>query len=213
MMKTFIKLLPALLFVFTASAEEYRILNLNTSTIQIGDKVCRVGDVFDSNAVIHWDPKVPLQAMKVEIGGRGQRYLHQAEFQKYNCKTLADFILQSKTLSRREMPLASEQDHIEYFEGQDFMVADTIKISSNWRIDDHNYFELSYERQDEWVNTRLTTDDQMNLLLTADLFDHPTLQKDGTIRCRVRYVEETYHESTLLTDKMRVILVPQHVSN
>jgi hypothetical protein len=211
MMNTFVKLLPALLFVVNASAEDYRILNLNTSTIQIGDKVCRVGDVFESNAIIHWDPNVPLQAMKVDVGGRGQRYLHQKEFQKYGCKTLADFLFQSKTLSRREMPLSSEQDHIEYLEGQVFMMVDTIKISSSWRVDDNNYFELSYERHGEWVKARLATDDQMNLLLTAALFDHPTLQEDGTVLCRVRYVEEKYHESTLLTDKMRIILVPEHL--
>jgi hypothetical protein len=210
-MKTIFKILPALLFIFSASAENYRILNLNTGTIGIGEKVCRVGDSFDSNEVIHWDPKVPLQAMKVDIAGRGQRYLHQKEFKKYNCKTLADFLLQSKNLSRREMPLSSERDHIEYLEGQVFMVADTIKISSSWRVDDNNYFELSYDRQGEWVKTRLTTDDQMNLLITADLFDHPTLQPDGIIRCTVRYVEEAYNESTLLTDNMQVILVPEHL--
>jgi hypothetical protein len=211
MIKNFVKLLCVLFFALNASAEEYRILNLNTDTIQIGKKVCRVGDVFDSNDVIHWDSKVPLQAMKVDIGGHGQRYLHQKEFRKYNCTTLADFIFQSKTLSRREMPLSSEQDHIEYLESQIFMVADTITISSGWRVDNNNYFELSYKRQGEWVKTRLKTDNQSNLLLTADIFDSPTLQTDGTIRCRVKYIEETYHESTLLTDKMRVILVPQQL--
>jgi hypothetical protein len=210
-MKTFVKLLCVLFITLNASAEEYRILNLNTGTIKIGNKTCRVGNVFDSKDVIHWDPKVPLQAMKVDIGGHGQRYLHQKEFRKYNCTTLADFLFQSKTLSRREMPLSSEQDHIEYLESQVFMLADTITISSGWCVDDNNYFELSYERQGEWVKTRLATDNQTNLLLTADLFDQPTLQTDGTILCLVRYVEETYHESTLLTDKMRVILVPQQL--
>jgi hypothetical protein len=211
MMKTFVKLLPALLFIVNASAEEYRILSLNTNTINIGNKVCRVGDVFESSDVIHWDPDIPLQAMKVDVDGRGQRYLHQTEFQKYGCKTLADFIFQSKTLSRREMLLSSEQDYNEYLENQIFMVVDTIKIASSWRVDEQNYFELSYERQDKWVTTRLATDNRMNLLLTANLFDHPTLQEDGTVLCQVRYVEEKYHESTLLTDKMRVILVPQHL--
>jgi hypothetical protein len=109
------------------------------------------------------------------------------------------------------MSLSTERDYKEYFENEIFMVVDTIQISSNWRVDDHNYFELSYEREGEWVVTRLIADDQMNLLLTATLFDHPTLQKDGIIQCRIRYVEETYHESTPLTDNMRVILVPQHL--
>jgi hypothetical protein len=211
MMKAFVTLLPALFLCIYASAEEYRILALNTNTIHIGDKVCRVGDVFESNDVIYWDQAIPLQAMKVDVDGHGQRYLHQKEFQKYDCKTLADFLFQSKDLSRRSTSLSSEQDHKEYFERKIFMIVDTIKIASNWRVNDHNYFELSYERQGEWVVTRLTADAQMNLLLTANLFDRPTLQKDGTIQCRMRYVEETYHESTPLTDKMRVILVPQHL--
>jgi hypothetical protein len=149
--------------------------------------------------------------MKVDTGGRGQRYLHQKDFQKYGCKTLADFILRSKTLSRREMPLSTERDYVRYLEGQVFMMVDTIKIASGWRVDDNNYFELSYERQGEWVKARLATDGQNNLLLTADLFANPTLQEDGTVLCRVRYVEETYQDSTLLTDKMRVILVPEHL--
>ena len=198
-MKRFFVLLTfvgCFLFVF---GEKLEIKKMNTPYITIGGKKLQVGDKFDDNAKITWHSE--KQAMKVLF--KNDLYLiSQKEFAKHN---ITNFLAYKKMTSVRNIPPMTLEDYQDLFE-EDFVLLDSLLIKVGWKVNDDSYFIIEFEKEGEKNSLILPYEDGY-LVLNRNLFtDSP--DEDLEMKLSVKYIEKEYNNTTLITDRMNLYILP-----
>lgn len=202
-MRKFIFFMILLLTVGVVTAENYTIKMLNTTSVNIGGKEKHVGDTFNEKAKINWTSD--RQAMKVLSESNKLYILTPKLFKQKGVKDFSDFIASTKAATVRAtdgFPVSVE-DHKLALSG-DFILMDSLKLGIGWKVDDKSYFII--EKSETGLIKHVPHKDG-HLIFTPDLFDNLTGTDNGT-KFSVKYVEEEYNDSTLITNEMNIITVP-----
>ena len=89
-----------LLFTLVIFADDYKILQLNTSYVKIGNRNCTKGDVFSDESVIFWEKD--KQAFKAQnLNTKEIKLFAEPDFRAKGSKTIKDYYVKSKRLSAR----------------------------------------------------------------------------------------------------------------
>ncbi len=137
-MRRFLFLSLLVCFSFTASAQDFKIIFVNTGTIKIGGKDLGKGDVFNESDKIVWvDSK---QAMTVLSLSDFKEYVFASpDFEQRKLKSTRDYLVKSNRLSTRGSgSLSSVERQI----GETLYVMDTTRVAISYVPDETEYFFL-----------------------------------------------------------------------
>ena len=144
-------------FANSAVAQQYRILYLNTEMVNIGGKNLKRGDVFDAHSLIFW--KSDQQAIRVlNLADNKQLIIMAKKFKESSAKSLADYVVQRKSLSTRQggarnlMELGHELNDT-------LFLLDKIVVEVPVSQNEHRFFYLSYRYYGETINKKLAAED------------------------------------------------------
>lgn len=204
------KYLLALLAAATlsASAADYKILMLNTPTITIGGRQLSRGDTFSDRAVISWQSD--RQAMKaMNTATLQQRLFVSADFERVKARTLGTYLSGRKHLSSRDGELSTPAALGTYLDDT-FFFTDSITIQTAMPTDAQHFFYISYPYAGETINKLIPNRDGA-FTVSADIFTIdgrpiPPFETD----LAVYYLDQQAEKLTLITRRMRVVLVQFH---
>ena len=182
-------------------ADDYKILQLNTPHVKIGNKICKKGDVFSDREIVYWSKAgQAFKAMNVKT--KKEQLFTKSEFQKKGAKTIKDFYLRTNHLSTRE--LVGLRD-LEELLVDTFFLADTIEFNTILPTNDTHYYRIEYDVNGEKVSQRLPGSNG-KLILCRALFGDPESMFETTLS--VSYVNEAKSSTYHITDLMQVVLLP-----
>jgi hypothetical protein len=133
-----------LLFLFaicisiSATAQDFKILFVNTETVSIGGKDLVAGDVFNQSDTIQWsDAKQAIKALS--LSDNKQYVFVSTDFKERKLKSAKDYLVKSNRLSTRGSgSLSSVERQI----GETLYVIDSTEVSINYEPDESEYFFL-----------------------------------------------------------------------
>ena len=136
------KMIPAILVFSLVSslwADNYKILQMNTKNIKIGQRICKKGDVFSDDSIIHWsNGKQAIKAQNQET--KKIQLFVSMDFQKKQSKSIRDYYIKNNQLSSRIFGLAGMEEEL----SGTFFLLDTIRIDSPVPVDSTRYFYISF---------------------------------------------------------------------
>ncbi len=185
--------------------EQYKILFLNTSPIEIGGKQCQVNDCFDISDKIHW--KNDGQVMKVmNLRTQRQSVVAARGFKKKKHKTLSSYLSQNKQLSTRDgSPLLLPQ--LKDYLADTFYLIDSIEVKALAPMDDRHFFYADYRYKDEIIHKRLPATEN------GFLIDYSLFTIDGKpitpfeTDLSIYYLDNEQEKAMLITTHMHVVPV------
>lgn len=190
----------AMLATGIANADNYKILQMNTSSVKIGNKICGKNDVFSDRDIIYWSKET--QAFKAQNTSSKQIRLFAApDFKRHKSKTINEYILRTTRLSTRGGMSLSE---LEEYLTDEFFMLDSIMIETTERTDSARYFMISYEDEGKTVKKRTEGEDGWLIIDRSILPDN----KAAELKLSVSYVNEKINEEYKLTDSMKITLLP-----
>jgi hypothetical protein len=138
---------------FAQSSDRYQITYIhNHKYLVVDDKQLSVGDQFDGDMEIKWEPRQFVRVKKVGSTKQEEYTLTQLGFSESKSKTLAEYLLNEKTLYTRGM---SENN---YYATKSYYLADSIHLpalsqpndgfvaESVWQISDSESVVVSLKR-------------------------------------------------------------------
>ncbi len=181
-MRKFI-LLFAIFISFSASAQDFKILFVNTGTVRIGGKDLSAGDVFNQSETIYWsDARQAIKALS--LSDNKQYVFVSTDFKERKLKSAKDYLVKSNRLSSRGIgSLSSVGRQI----GETVYVIDSTEVSINYEPDESEFFFLlsngnRHELQYKDGKLLFTPDiwDCKSEAISADLYFH---YADGVDEC------------------------------
>lgn len=153
-MKQILYIFTAFLFCLTASAQTdtYRILYLNTPTINIGGKNRIKGDEFPMSAKIKWASD--KQAMRV-VSTLTKRQLTLSSKIASGHKTLSSYLKGEKALATRPGYPASIPELRSEIPATIYLL-DRYEESTSIPIDENHFFFATYTKDGEEINKKLS---------------------------------------------------------
>ena len=149
-------LLSLCLVSISLSAEDFKILFVNTESIKIDNKTCVAGDVFSDAGKIYW--KDGKQAMKViSLDTKTQYVMVSEDFKLRKLKSAKDFIVKYHRLSTRGI---GDLSSVASLIGKKIYWLDPTLIKIEFKPEDGEYFFLT--AGDEKI--KLDMDDQQLVL-------------------------------------------------
>lgn len=100
-MKRLLFLLIALITLFPADAEKFRIMSLTTPTITIGGRPLKKGDIFSDTSTIKWVDNNQSMEVKAISTGNIYRFSRKVFASKGATTSIADYFLKTKKASSR----------------------------------------------------------------------------------------------------------------
>lgn len=141
-------ILFVLFFACKAHATEYKILYLNTKTIKIGGKKCRVGDVFDDKQTIVWTTTEQCMRAK-NLVSKKQRLFTASESKDSGTKSIFEFLsnlydmyIKNNHASTRSMETVPIDQLREYLDDT-FYLDGEIVVPTDLPTDSESYFRMS----------------------------------------------------------------------
>lgn len=202
-MRNLLFVLLLLLAVGASNAENYTIKMLNTTSINIDGKLLHIGDAFNESAKINWSSD--KQAMKV-LSETNKIYIITPKlFKQMGVRKFSDFIATTKAATVRateDFPV-SVDDHRNVLSG-DFVLMDSLSIKIGWKVDEKSYFIAEKNENEKAIRIPHRNG---YLIFTPSLFGR-SINEDNPFKITIKYVEEEYNETTLITNDMRLIIVP-----
>lgn len=204
-MKKVIPVLLVMSFVTTMLADNYKILLMNTKTIRIGTRIYKKGDTFSDEYIIFWEKD--NQAIKAQnLTTKEIRLFAEPEFKAKNCKTIKDYYIKNNHLSSRAGGLTLH----DMAEGltEAFYLLDTIYIESPMPVDSTRYFYISYIN-DGRTEKKVLKMEEDRLIIDRSLF--PITEGASEITLSMLYYYKGMDEDYLLSDSMKVVLIPERI--
>ena len=204
-MKKLALIISAMCFSITSLADNYKILQINTSSVKIGKQICKIGDVFPDAEPILWsNDKQAMKAMNLKTK---QIKLFAAKvFQNMEAKSIKDYYLKNNHLSTRGgintfSDLAEELSDTIY-------LYDVVQMESPVRIDSLSSYLISYVQNGEkkW-RTLMSTDE--HFFFSRELFGADIDSNEFTITL---YFRKKGLEDYLISEDIFVVLLPLNIS-
>lgn len=210
-MKTIIAtilLLTGASVITTIHAQDlYKILFLNTPSIQIGKKTCKTGDCFEGNSQIEWTH--PDQAMKVlNMQNQRQSIILSKQYKAQKSTSLTTYLTQNKHLSTRN-GTALTLPQLKKYLANTFYLLDSIEVKTLQPTDQYHYFYIAYTYQKEIINKRIRCHEGA-FVIDRSLFiidGRPIEPFDTTLK--VFYLDEKSEKQMLVTDRLHLISIKQ----
>lgn len=177
-------------------ADNYKILQLNTSYVKIGKRNCSKGDVFSDKSIIYWGQK--KQAFKAQnVKTKEIRLFVESEFSAKGCKTIKDYYLKTNHLSSR----GSEPSALDEIPDTLYL-CDSVIIEMPAVMDSTHYCYIVYDNDNEKMQKHLSYKDQ-TLIFDKSLFEERIKEKD--IHLSLLY--HTPEEEFLLKDSLTIVFI------
>lgn len=200
-MKKAVLVFSALLLSTTLLADNYKILQMNMQSVQIGNKQYKTGDVFPDSDPISWDnDKQAIKAMNLNTK---QIKLFAAKvFKDIEAKSIKDYFLKNSHLSTRG-GIVSFSDLREELSDTIYLY-DTMQIESPVKIDSVSSYYISYEQNGvkKWC-TLMSTDKYF--FLNRELFGENI---DGGEYIITLFFRKKRMEDFLISNDIEIILLP-----
>ncbi len=181
-------------------ADDYRILQLNTNSIRIGNVQCKQGDTFPDDAQICWSHE--QQAIKaMNLKTKRIRVFACKAFTDVKAKDIKDYYIKSNHLSTRVgvntySDLAEELSDTVY-------VLDNCPIESPVKIDSLSSYLISYGDKEKIWRNLMTTDKVF--YLNRELFED-SCQESISLSL---YFRRKGLDDYLITDSLIVVVLPE----
>ena len=184
-------------------ADDYKIVQMNTNSIKIGNSICKQGDVFSDNDNIIWTNE--NQAMKaMNLKTKQIRLFVAKQFMKINARSIKHYFIKNVNLSTRgELSSFSE---LEKMLSDTLYLYDTMPVESPVMIDSLSSYTISYfDGGKKWRNL-MSTDD--TFYLSRELFEVDDNMKTFNITL---YFRTKGKDDYLITDKLNVVILPMQI--
>lgn len=187
-------------------ADDYKIMQMNTSSVRIGNVQRKQGDTFSDEDQIVWSSD--KQAMKAMNLRTKQIKLFAAKlFQNLEAKSIKDYYLKNNLLSTRGgintfSDLAEELSDTIY-------LYDVVQVESPVKMDSLSSYLISYVQNGEkkW-RTLMSTDNYF--YLCRELFDEVDYQIEYTLTL---YFRKKGIEDYMISDEITVRILPLEINN
>lgn len=205
-----IRTLFSLILLITCAqlqGQTFKILTLNTPSINIGGKSLKVNETFSAADKVNWASG--RQAMKVLDMDKGtQRLLVAEQFAKSRVETIKDYLTKNNHLSTRDGELNNTIALGSYLKDT-FYLLDSIDVATKIPTDDKRFFYISFDYKGEEINKRIACTDG-TFSITRDIFsiDGQPIEPFDTY-IRVYYYDTAAGKLTLVSDRMRIVVLPQ----
>lgn len=202
-MKKVIFLIVAFAISAVLKAERYKIIAMNTPSVEIGEKEFVKGDTISDIHDINW--KAPREAIKVlNLATRKQELVVSENYTRYKSNSLGDYLSKTKHLSTRNGKMGNVVE-IGAHLSDTFYLDDSITIETDMPTDKLRYFFISYDYGGEEINKRIPCADG-DFTVSDDIFmiDGKAIRPFETT-LSVYYADEEKGTVTLVSDKMHIV--------
>lgn len=187
-------------------ADDYKIMQMNTSSVRIGNVQCKQGDTFSDEDQIVWSSD--KQAMKAMNLRTKQIKLFAAKvFSNIKAKSVKDYYLKNNHLSTRGS-VVSFSDLAEELSDTIYLY-DVVEIESPVKIDSLSSYLISYELNGERKWRALMSTDSY-FYLCRELFNGVDDQTEYTLTL---YFRKKGMEDYMISDEIVVRLLPLEINN
>lgn len=208
-MKKIIPVLLVLCFIMSVYADNYKILQMNTQTIKIGNRVCKKGDVFSDDSTIVWTKE--KQAFKAQnIETKKIVLFTEPDFKAKNSMTIKDYYLKTNHLSTRDASLTLSE--LSELLDDTFYLLDTIRIESPIPLDSTRSYHVRYMQNEEVVESVLPSNND-RFMFVRSLFESCDSAANEEINVSVFFRSKSVDEDYVLTDSMKIVLLPMNFEN
>lgn len=188
-----------------SEAVTYKIIFLNTPTVTIGGRKLAKGDTFDGNLKVTWEKD--RQAMKVmDISTKLQKLIVSDKAMKNRWADVDSYISGEKKMSARGGAPANAVE-LGAILNDTFYFMDAIDIKTAMPTDSQRFFYISYPYNGETIN-KMVENREGTFVITPEIFtiDGKAIPPFDTT-LSVYYVDQEKETLTLVSDKMRVVLI------
>lgn len=203
-MKKAALVLLALCLSMALLADNYKILQMNTPSVKIGNKLYKTGDVFPDSDPISWaNDKQAIKAMNLSTK---QIKLFAAKvFKDIEAKSIKDYFLKNSHLSTRG-GVVTFSDLTEELSDTIYLY-ESVQIESPVKIDSISSYLISYEQNGikKW-RTLMSTD--MYFYISRELFGENI---DGGKYTLTLYFRKKGMEDFVITSNAIVVLLPLNI--
>lgn len=208
MMKRLLQLAVVLCSVSLLYADDYEIIRMTIPEVKIDGKVCRKGDTFSDKSVIAWE-----KGKEQVIKARNTKTMeivrfYSTEFQRRHAASVKDYFVQNKRMSTRSIGVNLD-DLAEKLEDTRFYLVDTICIESPVPLDKVSYV-ARYSVGKLRVTKTLPTAGNSFLIVRTMFEPYDTV---GNIKLRISLCRKDLSEEYVLTDKMRIRILPKFIDD
>ena len=197
--------ISAMCFSITSLADNYKILQMNTPSVKIGNQICKTGDVFPDAEPILWsNDKQAIKAMNLKTK---QIKLFAAKvFQNLEAKSIKDYYLKNNHLSTRG-GINTFSDLTEEL-SDTICLYDVVQVESPVKIDSLSSYLISYVQNGEkkW-RTLMSTDE--HFFFSRELFGEFIDSNEFTITL---YFRKKGLEDYLISEDIIVVLLPLNIN-
>lgn len=206
-MRKIVLSLLTLSFVAALFADDYKILQMNTPYVKIGNREYKKGDIFSDDSTIIW-AKVK-QAIKAQNLQTKQIHLFaEPEFRAQKSKSIKEYFIKKNHLSARATGLSlgelSEQLN------DTFYLLDTIRIESPIPLDSTRNYFIRNKQNNQTTEKALPTIDNYFLIIRSDLYQADCLS-DEAINVELFFRSQQVADDYLLTDSMKIVFLPLEI--
>jgi hypothetical protein len=208
MMRRLLQLAVVLCSVSLLYADDYEIIRMTMPKVKIDGKVCRKGDTFSDKSVIAWE-----KGKEQIIKARNTKTMeivrfYSTEFQRRHAASVKDYFVQNKRMSTRSIGVNLD-DLAEKLEDTRFYLVDTICIESPVPLDKVSYV-ARYSVGKLKVTKTLPTAGNSFLIVRTMFEPYDTV---GNIKLRISLCRKDLSEEYMLTDKMRIRILPKFIDD
>jgi hypothetical protein len=178
-------------------ADRYKILQLNTPQVKIGNRLCSKGDVFSDESVIYWSQK--NQAFKAQnLETKEIKLFVESDFRAKGCSTIKEYYLKTNHLSSR----GSDSTALDEISDTIFL-CDSVIMEMPVLMDTTHYCYIVYDNENGKIKKRLKHQDQ-SFIIDKKLFGEDVMREDLRVSLFYHMPEEEYP----LKDSLTIMFVP-----
>ena len=205
MTKTTIAIAFSLAMAGSVCADDFKLLFVNSGTINIGGKDRTVGEVVADNAAINWSSD--KQAIKVQnVSNKNIKVISAVQQKKLGFKSIFDFMTKTGHLSTRGDGLMGVEGLEEYLSNT-FYLLDEEKVESMLETTGSAYFQVEFTVNGKSYTKKLKGDAKS---FTLDAATFNVAGAEGKeIPVKISYCDEEGAE--VITDKMKVVVLAKSV--
>lgn len=204
-MKKSLFMMMAFLIAMMVFADDYKILYMNMSSVMIGSRECRKGDLFSSDSTIVWTNG--RQAIKAQNLQNKEIFLFtERAFKSNSSMTIKDYLFKTKRMSSRATGLSLSE--LSELLTDTFDLLDTIRFESPVPMDSTRSYYIQYIRNDSTIEKKLPTE-QDDIFLSRTIFECCDSVEERNVRILFR--SKSIKEDYILTDSMRIVLIPFNI--
>lgn len=202
-MKKSIFVFLILFAVLSLWADNYKIMKMNSSSIKIGNRMCKPGDTFSDKSIIYWTSE--KQAIKAQNERTKKISLFAAPaFKNSESRTVKEYYVKNNHLSTRGGLFGLDDLAAEL--GDTLYLWERMKIESPYQLDSVSYFYLSFNDTIGILVQKLLECDQDSIVFDKSLFDQDYYQ-NGII-VNLRYSNTSKKEDCSIKDSLFIYFIP-----